>query len=65
MKTLYDRLAKIDINCSGHTTKMATTLIYGKNRLNIFFFETKRPMDLVCSIGVVGPTRFAQMKNLG
>ena len=31
MKTPYDRLAKIYTNCTGHTTKMATKSIYGKN----------------------------------
>ena len=48
-------------------TKMATTAIYGKNSLNIFFSGTKGqwPWDLVCSIGDVGPTRCAQMMNLG
>ena len=25
----------------------------------------QRPWELVCSIGDVGPTRFAQMMNLG
>ena len=30
MKTLYDRLAKIDTNGFGHMIKMATTPIYGK-----------------------------------
>ena len=80
MKTPYDRLAKIYTNCTGHMTKMATTPIYGKNSLNVFFSGTKRPMakmssslepkgqwpwDLVCSIGNLGPTRFAQMINLG
>ena len=60
MKTPYDRLAKINTNCTGHMTKMATTPIYGKNPLNVFFSGT-----LVCSIGDVGPTRFAQMINLG
>ena len=69
MKTPYDRLAKICTNCTGHMTKMATTPIYGKNPLNIFLSATKRPMALglkvVCSIGDVGPTRFAQMMNLG
>ena len=66
MKTPYDRLAKICTNCTGHMTKMATTPIYGKNPLNIFFSETKGqwPWDLVCSIGDVGPTRFAEMINL-
>ena len=46
METLYDRLAKIYTNCTGHMTKVATTPIYGKNPLNIFFSETKRPMAL-------------------
>ena len=31
MKTPYDRLAKIYTKCTGHMTKMVTTLIYGKN----------------------------------
>ena len=64
VNTPYDRLAKIDKNCSGHMAKMAAEPIYGKNPLNIFF-GTRRPMALVCSIGDVGPTRFAQMMNLG
>ena len=71
MKTPYDGLAKIYTNCTGHMTKMATMPIYGKNPLNIFS-GTKRPMpggqwpwDLLCSIGDVGPTRFAQTMNLG
>ena len=42
MKTPYDRLAKIYNNCTGHMTKMATTPIYGKNPLNVFFSGTKR-----------------------
>ena len=46
MKTPYDRLAKICTNCTGHITKMATTPIYGKTPLNIFFSRTKRPMAL-------------------
>ena len=46
MKTPYDRLAKIYTKCTGHMTKMATTPIYGKNPLNVFFSGTKRPMAL-------------------
>ena len=42
----YDRLAKIFTKCTGHMTKMATTPIYGKNPLNIFFSGTKRPIAL-------------------
>ena len=46
MMTSYDRLAKIYTNCTGHMTKMATTPIYGKNPVNVFFSGTKRPMAL-------------------
>ena len=65
MKTPYDRLAKIYTKCTGHIPKMASKSNYGKNTLNVFYSGTKRPMDLVCGIGGVGPTRFAQMINLG
>ena len=64
MKIPYDRLAKIYTNCSGHMTKMAIMTIYSKTLL-IIFSGTKRPWDLVCSIGDVCPTGFAQMINLG
>ena len=46
MKTPYDRLAKIYTKCTSHMTKMATTPIYGKTPLNVFFSGTKRPMAL-------------------
>ena len=46
MKTPYDRLAKICTKCTSHMTKIATTPIYGKNPLNVFFSGTKRPMAL-------------------
>ena len=46
MKTPYDKLAKINTNCTGHMTKMATTPIYGKKPLNIFYPGTKKPMAL-------------------
>ena len=67
MKTPYDRLAKIYTKCTGHMTKMATMPIYGKTLLISSSLEPKGqwPFDLVCSIGDVGPTRFAQMINLG
>ena len=67
MKTPHIGLAKIYTNCTGHMAKMATTPIYVKNHLNIFFSGTKRPMvwDLVCSIADVGPIQFVQMMNLG
>ena len=67
MTTLYDWLAKTSTNCHGHMTNVATTSIYGKNSLNLFSLEPKGHwlLDLVCSIGNVDPTRFAQMMNLG
>ena len=46
MKTPYDWLAKTYTNCYGHITKMATTPIYGKNSLNLFFSGTKKPLAL-------------------
>ena len=46
MKTPYNRLAKFYTNCTGHMTKMATSPIYGKNLLNIFFSGTKKPKAL-------------------
>ena len=33
-------------NGNGHMTNMATTPIYGKNSLNLFFSGTKRPLAL-------------------
>ena len=46
MTTPYDWLAKIYTIFDGHMTKMATTPIYGKHSLNIFFSGTKRPLAL-------------------
>ena len=67
MTTSYNWLAKTYTNCYGHMTNMATMPIYGKNFLNLFFSETKNQLalGLVCRIGDVGPTRLAQMMNLG
>ena len=61
MRTPYDWLAKLCKNCYGHMTKMATKPIYGKN----FKYLLQWPWDLLCSIGDVVPTKFAQMMNLG
>ena len=46
MKTSYNKLAKIYVNCSGHMTKMADIPIYGKSPLKIFFSRTRRLMTL-------------------
>ena len=54
-------------NGLGHMTKMAATPIYGKNpkRSSSPEPEGRWPWDLVCSIRVVGPTKFVQMMILG
>ena len=67
MKSPYDRLANIYTICSGHMTKMATTPKYGKTLLISSSLEPKGqwPLDLICSIGDVGPIRFAPMVILG
>ena len=46
METPKDGGTKVWSNGPGHMTKMATTLIYGKNPLKIFFPRTRRPMTL-------------------
>ena len=58
---------KVCSNDAGHMTKMATTPIYGKNPLKIFFSRTIRLMTLVRGmyLGDVGPTKFVQMMILG
>ena len=68
MTTPYDWLAKIYTNCYDHMTKMATASIYGKKTLQTSSsLEPKGHWlwDMVCSIRGMGPTRFAQMMNLG
>ena len=57
MKTPYDRLAKIYTKCTGHMSKMATMLIYGKTLYISSSLEPKGqwPWDLVCSIWGCGP----------
>ena len=46
VKTPYDKPAKLYTKYVGHMTKMATTPIYGKNLLKIFFSRTRRPVTL-------------------
>ena len=65
MKTLYDRFAKIYTNCTGHMTKMAPTPYMVKIWSSSLEPKGQWLWNLVCSIGDVGPTRFAQMINLG
>ena len=46
MKTPYDKSAKLYTKYVGHMSKMATTPIYRKNLLKIFFSRTRRPVTL-------------------
>ena len=50
-------------------TKMAITPIYGKTPFKRLLLCNQKPgqlpLDLVCCIRNGGPTRFAQMMNLG
>ena len=46
VKTSYDKSTKLYTKCVGHMTKRATTPIYGKKHLKIFFFRTRCPVTL-------------------
>ena len=46
VKTPYDKSTNFYTKYVGHMTKMATTPIYGKNLLKIFFSRTRRPLTL-------------------
>ena len=67
MKTPYDRLVKIYTNCSGHKINIAITPLFIVKQSISSSLELKGewPCESVCSIGDVGPTRFAQMMKLG
>ena len=67
MTTPYDWLAKIYTNCYGHMNKMAPRPYMVKTLKISSSLEPKghQLWELVCSIGDVGPTKFAQMMNLG
>ena len=64
METPLVKVSKFMKNVNGYLTKVAAMPIYSKSPLNIFS-RTKRPMALVCTIGDVGPTRFAQLMDPG
>ena len=63
METPYDRLAKLHTNCFGHMTKMATTPVFGKKPLNIFFTRTSRLMTLGLGIKHCGCRPFQVCTN--
>ena len=44
MKAIRYKEMKIYLHDAGHMTKMAATLIYGKNPSKIFFSGTGRPI---------------------
>ena len=58
---------RIYANGSDHMTKMAAMPIYDKKCLKSSSPEPdgQWPLDLVCCIGDVGPTKFVQMMILG
>ena len=62
----WDGGTKVWSNGLGHMTKMATTLIYGKNLKTSSSLEPKGqwPWKLVCSIGYSSTTKFVQIMTL-
>ena len=67
MELLWDRGTKVCSNGPGHMTKMAAMAIYGKNLKKSSSLEPKGqwPWILVCIIGCLSTTKFAQMMTLG
>ena len=53
-KISYDKSAKLYTKYFGHMTKMATTPIYGKNLLKIFFSRDQKASDLETWYVVLG-----------
>ena len=67
MELLLDGRMKVCSNGPGHMTKMAAMAIYGKNLKKSSSPEPKGqwPWILVCTIGCLSTTKFAQMMTLG
>ena len=67
MELLCDGGSKVCSNGPGHMTKMAAMPIYGKNLKKSYSLEPKGrwPWNLVCIIGCLSTTKFAQMMTLG
>ena len=66
MELLWNRGTKVCSNSPGHMTRMATLAIYGKNIKQSSSPEPKGqwPWILVCIIGCLSTTKFAQMITL-
>ena len=66
MELLWDGGTKVCSNVHGHMTKMAAMPIYGKNLKKSSSLEPKGqwPWNLVCKIGCLSTTKFAQMMTL-
>ena len=67
MELLCDGGTEVCSNGPGHMTKMAAMAIYGKNLKKSSSPEPKGqwPWILVCIIGCLSTTKFAQMMTLG
>ena len=67
MELLWDGGTKVCSNGPGHLTKMAAMAIYGKNLKKSSSPEPRGqwPWILVCLIGCLSTTKFAQMMTLG
>ena len=65
LELLWDGGTKVCSNGPGHMTKMAAMAIYGKNLKKSSSPEPKGPWILVCIIGCLSTTKFAQMMTLG
>ena len=67
IELLWDRGMKFCSNGPGHMTKMAAMPIYGKNLKKSSSLEPEGPWPwiLVCIIGGLSTTKFAQMMTLG
>ena len=67
MELLWEGGTKVCSNGPGHMTKMAAMPIYGKNLKKSSSPEPKGqwPGILVCIIGCLSTTKFAQMMTLG
>ena len=66
MKTPYDKLAKIYAKYFGHMTKM-TARPYVVKTFKKLLLQNQKADDLetwYVALGMGGPTKFAQMKNL-
>ena len=55
---------KVCINGQGHMTKMAAMAVHSKNVLKIFFFRTRRPMNMKLGMKHLGMELYKIYINL-